>query len=161
MDTKVFLIIIKQDHRGREVWRWRGRLLWATPVGWAVEATFSGPPIVVGGLSFRPGDRMIEFYYRHRWYNLFAVYDGPHGRIKGWYANIAAPAQRRGNRLIYRDWALDLVVLRDGQATVLDQEAFAALPLSPQERLQARRAFVEIRERFRRRGCIRGRVMLQ
>ncbi len=161
MGTAPSLIVIKQDFYGREVWRWRGRLLWATPVGWVLEAAFSGPPTTVGGLSFRPGDRMIEFYYRARWYNLFAVYDGPHGRIKGWYANIAAPTQRRGDRLIYRDWALDLVVLRDGRVAVLDQEAFVALPLSPQERLRARQAFAEVRDRFRRRGCIHERVMLQ
>jgi len=153
------VVVIKQDFWGREVWRWQGRLLWPTPVGWVVEAFFSGPPVTVGGLAFRPGDRMVEFYYRHRRYNLFAVYHGPRGKLKGWYANLASPARKVGEYIIYRDWALDLVVLRSGWAQVLDEDDFAALPLSPEERLRARQAFREIRHRLRR--CIRGEVMLQ
>jgi len=149
----LWLWVSKQNYWGEEVRRWRGRLLWATPRGWAIEAFFQGPAVTAGGLTFRPGDRMIEFYYRQRWYNLFAVYDGPHGRLKGWYINIASPTQRRGNLLFYRDWALDLVFLRDGRLTLLDEEAFAALPLSPAQRLRARQALQEVRARLQRGPC--------
>lgn len=148
-----WLWVCKQNFWGKEVRRWRGRLLWATPRGWALEAFFQGPLVTVGGLTFRPGDRMIEFYYRQRWYNLFAVYDGSQGRLKGWYANLASPAQRRGNLLLYRDWELDLVFLRDGRLSLLDEAAFAALPLGPEQRLWARQALQEIRIRLQRGPC--------
>lgn len=148
MSETRWLWVCKQDFWGVEVRRWRGRLLWATPRGWALEAFFQGPLVTVGGLTFRPGDRMIEFYYRQRWYNLFAVYDGPRGRLKGWYVNLASPAQRHGKLLRYRDWALDLVLLRDGRLSLLDEEAFAALPLGPAQRLRARQTLAEVQTRL-------------
>ena len=157
----LWLWVVKQDYWGREVRRWRGRVLWATPRGWALEATYRGPIVTAGGLTFRPGDRMIEFYYTRRWYNLFAVYDGPQGRLKGWYANLATPAQRQGDRLIYRDWELDVVFLRDGRLSILDEEAFAALPLGAEERLRARQALHEIQARLQRGPCKKLQDMLQ
>ncbi len=145
--------VVKQDFWGREVRRWSGRLLWTTPQGWVIEAVYAGPSISVGGLTFRPGDRMIEFYYANRWYNLFAVYHGPKGHLKGWYANLATPAQYQDHLLRYRDWELDLVFLRDGRLTVLDAEAFAALPLTPAQRTRARQALQEIQARLQRGPC--------
>ena len=49
------------------------------------------------------------------------------------------------------DLALDLVVYPDGRSRVLDEDEFAALPLSAEERSRARRALEELQELCRRR----------
>ncbi len=144
------LWVIKRDLWGREVRRWAARWLWSTPRGWVVEAFFQGPAVTVAGLTFAPGDRMVEFYYTHRWYSLFAVYAGPKGKIKGWYADIGTPARWEQGALVYRDWALDVVLPRGGSLQVVDWAAFEALPLGAEQRRRALEALTEIRRRLGR-----------
>ncbi len=154
---KATIWVLKRDHQGQEVWRWPTRLLWRWSHGVALEGRFRLPEVVVGGLLLRRGDRMVEFFYTHRWYNLFAVYDGTSGRLRGWYANIGRPARwENAHTLSYEDLALDLVVLPDGRQVVLDEDEFHALPLSETERRRAQRALAALQRRFRRRLGTRG-----
>lgn len=143
--------VLKCDYRGQVVWRWPARILWRWSTGVALEGRFAQPRVEVGGLVLQRGDRMVEFFYTDRWYNLFAVYAADGGGLRGWYANIGRPARWvDAGTLAYDDLALDLVVLPDGRQVVLDAEEFTALPIAPAERVQALRALAALQRRFRR-----------
>jgi hypothetical protein len=100
------------------------------------------------GLLLRRGDRFVETYYFNRWYNIYAIYSRSDGSLSGWYCNITRPAELVGDQLSYIDLALDLIVFPDGKQVVLDEDEFAALPLSPDERRTANRALAELQSRF-------------
>jgi protein associated with RNAse G/E len=135
----------KCDASGREVWTWPAVVQRVTPETVQVEARFNGPESEVQGVTFRPGDRFLETYHTRRWYNVFAVFEGETDQCKGWYCNITRPARFDAGHLHYDDLALDVLVLPDRSTYVLDEGEFESLPLSDEERLQARRAVEELR----------------
>ncbi len=142
--------VSKRDARGREVWRYPARLLKRTPRRVLLEAFFDRPETSLHGMPLRPGDRFLERFYSDRWYNIFEIHAREDGRLRGWYCNVGFPA-RLGRRVIsYRDLALDLLVFPDGRQVVLDEDEFAALPLRPQTRKQARQALAALQRLFRR-----------
>jgi protein associated with RNAse G/E len=78
--------------------------------------------------TFRRGDVFHEFYYFHRWYNVFQV-GAPDGSLKGWYGNLGLPAELHAEtgELHYVDLALDIWTRPSGEFVVLDQDEFEAL----------------------------------
>ncbi len=134
------LTVYKLDHDGREVWRYPARVLARDAHSVRLEAFFNRDDVPVATVTFKRGDRFVETFYSDRWYNVFAVYDRDDGALKGWYANVCRPAQIDGDGLRCDDLALDVWVSPAGAATVLDEDEFAALPLSPGERAHAREA---------------------
>lgn len=136
--------VIKKDLHGREVWRYRGRVLERQPQGVLLEAFFDRAEMPFFGLVLRPGDRFLEAYFGDRWYNIFEIHDRDTDALKAWYANITRPAEIGTETIAYVDLALDLLIYPDGQQKVLDEEEFAALPLSREERLQALAALGEL-----------------
>lgn len=53
------ITVIKNDHTGREVWRYSGREI-ARGEGWVkLEARFSRPDVEAGYHTFRQGDRFV------------------------------------------------------------------------------------------------------
>jgi protein associated with RNAse G/E len=100
------------------------------------------------GLPLRRGDRFVETYYFNRWYNIYAIHSRLDGSLSGWYCNITRPAELVGEILSYIDLALDLVVFPDGNQVVLDEDEFAALPLTPDECQTARQALAELQSLF-------------
>jgi len=145
--------VSKRDVRGCEVWRYPAHLLERTPRRVLLVAFFDRQETSLHGMTLRPGDRFLETFYSDRWYNIFEIHAREDGRLRGWYCNIGFPA-RLGRRIIsYRDLALDLLVFPDGRQVVLDEDEFAALPLAPQTRKQARLALTALQRLFRlRRG---------
>ena len=145
------ITIHKLDASGREVWAYPTRLL-ARGRSWVrVEGIFDRNDVDLHDWVVRRGDRMVELFFDDRWYNVFAVHDGSIGGLKGWYCNITRPARLQPADVYAEDLALDLVVYPDGRSRVLDEDEFAALRLSAEERSRARRALEELQELCRRR----------
>jgi predicted RNA-binding protein associated with RNAse of E/G family len=144
----VTITVIKNDHCGREVWRYTGRVL-ARGTTWVqLEARFERAHDVITPYHiFRRGDRFVEWFFSDRWYNIFEMHDVDDDHLKGWYCNITRPALLAGDTIYADDLALDLFVAPDGTNTVLDEEEFAALSLDETTRAQAKRALQELQER--------------
>ncbi|MBN1287925.1 MAG: DUF402 domain-containing protein [Anaerolineae bacterium] len=135
--------VIKLSAAGREVWRWQGRLL-ARGTTWVqIEARFNAGTKDLGYVTLCPGDRFVEWYYTDRWYNIFEI----HGdTLKGWYCNIARPAQIDGDVICHEDLALDLFVYPDGRTVPDDEDEFEALALDDAERAAALDAVQTLRK---------------
>ncbi len=73
MDT---ITVIKNDHAGREVLRYTGRVVArdGRPGSRSKRALTS----LTGKApthTFRRGDRFVEWHYSDRWYNIFEMHD--------------------------------------------------------------------------------------
>jgi len=145
------ITVHKLDAAGREVWSYPTRLLARGPTWVRLEAVFDLHEVVFPGLVLQRGDRMIETFYADRYYNVFGVYDGAGGTLKGWYCNITRPARLEAQQVFAEDLALDLLVYPGGGDLVLDEDEFAALDLPPPEQSLARQALDELRDLAARR----------
>ncbi len=126
--------VYKLDHTGQEVWQYPARVLAQGPTWVRLEAFFNRDDMALGYAVFKRGDRFVETFHSDRWYNVFAVYDRDDGVLKGWYCNVCRPAEITATAVRCDDLALDVWVTPEGDLTVLDEEEFAALPLTPEER---------------------------
>ena len=144
------ITVIKLDHSGKEVFRYVGQVL-ARGATWVqLEARFNRDAVPVGaGVVFLRGDRFVEWFYSDRWYNIFEVHGADDDRIKAWYCNVTRPAVLTADSVMAEDLALDLLVLPDGEMVVLDEDEFAALALSEQERTAALAALESLRRAVR------------
>lgn len=142
------LAVIKCQPNGEEMWRWQGRELERGEDFVLLEAEFNIEEHFVGTLKLTRGDRFIEHYYAHRWYNIFEAYDGLSGYFKGWYCNLSEPAELGESEIIFRDLALDLIVFPNGQQEQLDWDEFDALDISEELRRKALAGWDELRQNF-------------
>ncbi len=140
--------IIKRNTAGQETWRYRGRLIHQDDQSVTLEAFFDREDLDLHGLPLKKGDRFIEVYYTQHWYNIFEIHAHEDDHMRGWYCNIAQPAQITGDTISYIDLALDLLVFADGRQMVLDEDEFAELDLSEELRNQARTALLELQTSF-------------
>lgn len=126
------MIVIKFNGNGEEKMRYSAeRMEHSNDELLAVKAYFSSDDVVATYTTFRRGDLMHEYYYKDRWYNIFALYDGTtDDRLKGWYCNFCWPTVW-GDELIYwRDLALDMWIDPTGAWQLLDNEEYEALGVS-------------------------------
>jgi predicted RNA-binding protein associated with RNAse of E/G family len=144
MQSGDVVMVHKLDHRGNEVWHYGARLIERTATHLTLEAFFDRENLTVGGLPLTRGDRFVETYFTDHWYNIFAVHEGGDGPLKGWYCNIARPARIEPGHLYAEDLALDVIVDRRGHWTVIDQDEFEALDITPEDRALARHALDEL-----------------
>jgi len=143
------ITVIKQNPAGQETWRYEGRVLARRDGEIVIEAFFDQEDINIRGLWLRHGDRFVETYYADdRWYNILAVHSREDGHLKGWYCNIATPAEISEQCIAYRDLGLDLLIFPDGRQIVLDEDEFAAAEMPMAWRLQAQQALAELQTRF-------------
>ncbi len=138
------MVVYKLDEHGRTVWQYAAAVLAWLENGVWLEAFFGRDDMELGYTLFRRGDRFVETFYADRWYNVFAVYAGADGRLKGWYCNICRPAVITETAVYCEDLALDVWVTPTGESRILDETEFAALDLSDEEREQARTAVAAI-----------------
>ncbi len=138
----------KLDHSGQELLSYSGRVLDRPDQAIVLETGWGRDALDLGFVVLRPGDRWTEYFYADRWYNVFRIQDSE-GDLKGWYCNITRPARITEREVAAEDLALDLWVAADGEILVLDEEEFAQLPLSHQERNRARQALNKLRQRVR------------
>ena len=152
------MTIVKLAPDGSEAARYRSEVIGHRPDSWVlVQATWTNQTIELDGLSFRPGDGLVEWFSPRHPFNAFAVFS-PEARFKGWYANVTHPARLDVATdppvLIWHDLFLDLVGLPDGSFTVRDDEELLASGLASTNRdLHARilEARSELIRRFKRR----------
>jgi uncharacterized protein len=135
--------VVKLAPDGSKAARYRADVVGHCQDSWLlVQATWTHRSIELGGLSFCPGDELLEWFSPRSPYNAFAVFS-PQDHFKGWYANVAHPARLDATIdppvLIWHDLYVDLVGLPDGSFTVRDDDELRASGLADADpELQAR-----------------------
>jgi predicted RNA-binding protein associated with RNAse of E/G family len=135
----------KLDHAGRQVIAYPGQVLRRDDRAIVLRTGWGRDALDLGYVVLEPGDRWTEHFYTDRWYNIFEICASD-GRLKGWYCNVTRPARIGADEVTAEDLALDLWVASDGETRVLDENEFAALPLTPAEREAARQALAGLQE---------------
>lgn len=121
-----------------------GEVLLRAPGYVLVRAPWMQAAVDRGYVTFIPGDLFDEHFYADRYYAIFTLRDAT-GRCKGWYANVARPAQIGADLLILEDLELDLFVSPDRTLLLrLDEHEFAARDLDPKTRVAALAALEEL-----------------
>lgn len=141
----------KLDHAGHEVISYAGEVLRRSDRAIVIRSTWDREPMDLGFVVLEPRDQWTETFYSDRWYNVFEI-RSRRGRLKGWYCNVARPARITEDEVAAEDLALDLWVAPDGDMKVLDQDEFADLALSSEERRRARHALAELKLMVAREG---------
>lgn len=139
------ITVSKRDHRGALKLQYSGEVVRRGATWVCLRARFNFDRVDLGLVVLRRGDVFTEWFYSDRWYNVFRVEDGDDGHLKGWYCNITRPAVITAEAVSADDLALDVYVMPDGDLHLLDEEEFAALELSAQERAAAGHAVETIR----------------
>jgi predicted RNA-binding protein associated with RNAse of E/G family len=142
--------VLKLDLSGAVVWAYSGTLVRRQPHRLTLEAAFDMESVPVADAVLRRGDRFVETYYDQQMYNVFKVFQGAQGPLKGWYCNICRPAVLEAATVRWVDLALDLWVAPDGRQFVLDRDEFEALELSLHERQQALATLARLQRSFGR-----------
>ena len=146
---------LSRNLQGQEIFRYEGQWLARYLHAGLIEANFSRPDLPFHGLTFGQGDRMVEVFYTHRWYNVFQIHDRRDDHLKGWYCNIALPAELNADSISFVDLALDLLVYADGRQLVLDEDEFAALDLDADTQAAAWAALADLQYIFAAPGGFR------
>lgn len=146
---KTDLTVIKCNHLGKEVFRYRGILLESEDNRVLLQARFGLKNVKLVDIPISQGDYFLETYYSDRWYNVYEIQGKVDHKLKGWYCNVSYPAVFKDDTIIFRDLALDLLVYPDGRQLVLDRDEFATLKLPPQDEKNAETGLAELQERFR------------
>ena len=136
--------IRKLDHAGRQITAYPGRVLQREGPAIVLRTGWDRAALDLGFVILEPGDRWTEYFYADRWYNILEICASD-GGLKGWYCNVTRPARISADEVAGEDLALDLWVAPDGECRVLDEDEFAALPLTPAERDAALQALAELR----------------
>ena len=128
------LTVVKLAPDGSEAARYHGEVAGHREDSWLlIQATWTNRTIELEGLSFCPGDQLLEWFSSSDPFNAFAVFS-PQDNFKGWYANVAHPARldATGNPpvLFWHDLYLDLIGLPDGSFTLRDEDELLASGLA-------------------------------
>ncbi|HUV15516.1 MAG TPA: DUF402 domain-containing protein [Pelolinea sp.] len=142
------ITIVKNNHRGEEVWQYEGKIIANTSKGLIAEAFFNRTDLEFNGILLKEGDRFLEVYLFEQWFNVYEIYDRDDGSLKAWYCNVTRPIRTNGNQLSYDDLALDLLVYPDGNQLVLDEDEFLILEITGEERHLARSALNDLQNLF-------------
>lgn len=138
----------KKNPAGEVLYEYEGDELRRDGTSVVLEALFTRDDMLFQDVTFKKGDRFVEYYYTDRWYNIFAIYDRDDGQIKGWYCNVGKPAEFEDGIVSYVDLALDLWVSANGTQTVLDEDEFDALELPDELRARALTGLAELKRLF-------------
>jgi hypothetical protein len=97
----------------------------------------------VHGVVLPAGTATFGHFWSDRPYNVYHWLDPADGGTIGYYVNLAEETAIAEDRLEWRDLIVDVLVSRDGQATVLDVDEIPAdLPAAKRERIAAAQAHV-------------------
>ncbi len=153
--------VIKKNSLGEEVWSYPGKILECTENSILLEAFFNRPDLLFHGIVLAEGDRFLEVYFSNRWYNIFEIHDKQTDALKCWYCNVTSPTRFDVDVVDYRDLALDLLVYPDGNQLVLDEDEFADLELTEDEKTQALAALKALQTLFRQPAQVELRKLLE
>jgi protein associated with RNAse G/E len=139
------LLTVKKLNLKREVViAYEGTVLERTPDMIVLEARFGRETMDLGYTIFEHHDRFIEYFFSDRWYNIFEIHSVRDDHLKGWYCNIARPAEFSRDTIEQVDLALDMWINPDGSYRLLDQAEFDALEIDRATRLRAQQAVGEL-----------------
>jgi hypothetical protein len=138
--------VYKRDAFGNPVWDYEAEIVQRGETWICVAAFFDHDDVDTGVVTFRRGDRMTEWFYNDRWYNVFKLEDVEDHSLKGWYCNITYPAMITTDSVTWDDLALDVFVSPDYVVTLLDEDEFNALNLSDHVRTAALAAVEALRQ---------------
>lgn len=119
------ITVAKLNARGETKIRYQGELLERLEHRVVIQARWTLAPKDLGYARFEPGDIFTEYYYTDRWFNIFEISDAHH-TLKGWYCNVAAPANIMDDSIEQMDLLLDVWVTPHGDTLLLDEDEFAA-----------------------------------
>ncbi len=139
------ITVYKFNEQGEYIWHYTGRVLFRDDSSIQLQAFFNRKDYATPYHTFRKGDRMVEWFYSQRWYNIFQMHDADDDHLKGWYCNITRPAQFEADEIYTEDLALDVFVYPDGRYIVLDEEEFATLELDDETRQNALQGLQELK----------------
>jgi predicted RNA-binding protein associated with RNAse of E/G family len=137
------ITVRKLDYAGRQITAYPGEVVRRTDDALVLRTTWTRPSLDLGFVAFETGSRWLERFFIGRWFNIFEIH-ARDGRLQGWYCNVTCPPRVTAAAVAAQDLALDLWVAADGTTQVLDEDEFAALPLSPQKREAALDALAEL-----------------
>ena len=140
------ITVYKHDHLGNPVWHYEGKIIQRTDHMIQLEAFFNRDDYDAGYHRFKRGDRMVEWFFSDRWYNVFQMHDAEDDHLKGWYCNITRPATFDAHAIRADDLALDLMVYPDGCTLTLDEDEFRALDLPKPDQTHARAALDALKQ---------------
>jgi hypothetical protein len=124
------ITVVKLAPDGTEAARYPGEVVAKhEPGAWViVRATWTYPRIDLDGLSFLPGDQLLEWFSPDEPFNAFAIVS-PEGTLRGWYANVAHPAYLLDGDdahprpvVVWHDLYLDLIAFPDGRSVMRDED---------------------------------------
>ncbi|MBZ0308550.1 MAG: DUF402 domain-containing protein [Anaerolineae bacterium] len=138
------MIVYKFNEQGKHIWHYTGRVLFRDVLTIQLEAFFNRKDYTTPYHTFREGDRMVEWFYSQRWYNIFQMHDVDDDHLKGWYCNITRPARFEDYQIYTEDLALDVFIYPDGHSMVLDEEEFASLEIDNETRHSALQGLQEL-----------------
>ncbi len=119
------ITVNKLNPLGEKTIQYQGEVLARLVDGIIIQAYWNHSPKDLGYVCFEPGDGFIEYYYANRWFNIFEISDASNKR-KGWYCNIAEPADIREDQILQKDLLLDVWVDPAGNPLILDEDEFEA-----------------------------------
>ena len=132
------ITVHKLNPLGEKTIQYQGEVLERLADEIIIQAYWNHLPKDLGYVCFEPGDRFIEYYYANRWFNIFEISDASNTR-KGWYCNVAEPADIRENQILQKDLLLDVWVDPTGKPLILDEDEFEAEKLLDDRQRQCAR----------------------
>jgi uncharacterized protein len=141
----------KLNHLGEETLAYEGEVIERGADFVCIRATFALKTRDLGYIVMKTGDIFTEWFYSHRWYNIFRVQDVDSGELKGFYCNLTRPAQIGETDVKADDLELDVFVKPDGEILLLDLDEYKKLSLSDAEDAAVQEAMLEIRLRVEKR----------
>lgn len=143
--TDQTITVHKLNHRRQPVITYQGVAIEQSDTMVVLEARFQ-LNVKAGFHHFKPGDRLIEWFFSDRWYNIFELHHYETDALEGWYCNITHPARIGQDTVEADDLGLDLMVYPDGRMLVLDKEEFDALELDDTTRNSAQAGLADLQQ---------------
>lgn len=138
------ITVHKLDYQGQPMWQYAGTVLRRDSTKIVLEAYFNRDDRATDYHIFKRGDRMVEWFFNDRWYNIFELRHHEDDHLEGWYCNITRPARFEDDALYADDLALDVMVYPDGKTLVLDEDEFDTLDIDATTRQNAENALREL-----------------
>ena len=143
------ITVLKKNVEGKITWQYEGVVLQREENVVILEAFFNRDDLPFMNVVLKRNDRFVETFYSDKWFNIFEIYDRDDDHFKGYYCNIATPAEIEDGVVSFVDLALDLWVSASGEQTVLDEDEYEDLQVDGPTRRRALAALEELKERFK------------
>lgn len=138
------ITVYKFNALGETKIKYQGEVVERLADGIIIQAYWLLPLKDLGYTRFEPGDCFIEYYFTQRWFNIFDISNASNQR-KGWYCNIAEPADIGDDEIKQVDLLLDVWVDPSGTPLLLDEDEFEAdTTLDERQRQGARQGLHEL-----------------